>query len=264
MRMMDVRVDGRPVALARMLLAFALVLFVLECSAVLSGIAEGKLRFPVWELLPGPTPGSVRVYLAVGLLAAICLFLGLFANAAAAAGAAVLAWAMLWDQQTYSNHLVLGTLLLGYLAFADADRRWGLASRRFPERSVPWWPQLLLMMQVAVCYLFSGLSKINPRFLSGEPLQGWMWLDAPLWLFQTMSVATVVVEISLAACLWIPRLRVPAVVAGLALHVSIVVGLSGQNVILFVFAACCGATYWLFLSRPRASTAARSITSPAL
>jgi hypothetical protein len=248
---LDLRVDGRPIALARMLLAFALGVCVLESSAVLSGIAAGKLQYPVLAIIPSPTPLTVQAFQVVGLLAAVCLLLGLFAGASAVTGCAVLAGALLWDQQTYSSHHLLVTLLLAYLAFARAGQRWGIAAKRRPEHDdVPWWPQLLMMTQVSVLYLFAGLSKVNARFLSGEPLQEWMWLDAPLWVFQALAVATVATELFLAAALWMRRLRVLAVVAGVGLHLSILVGLTDQTFVLTAFAAASLSTYWLFLRRP--------------
>lgn len=260
MRLTDVvglRVDARPIALARILLAFALGVCVLESSAVLGGIADGRLRFPVLSALPGPTVAAVQVYQAVGLTAAVLLLLGLVAGASAATGSVLLAGALLWDQQTYSSHHVLITLLLGYLAFAGSGRRWSVVRRGGRERSeVPWWPQALMMTQVSVLYLFAGLSKINPVFLSGEPLQEWMWADLPLWTFQALAVATVVTEIFLAFGLWIPRVRLLAAAAGLGLHLGILVGLTDQTLVLTAFAAASMSTYWLFLRRPSLRAAA--------
>jgi hypothetical protein len=251
----ELRFEGRPVAVARILLSFALAICAVEAAAVLWGIAEGRLQYPVAPLLPAPTVLAVQIYLVLGLLAAACLAFGLFAGPAAATGSLLLFWTLLWDQQTYSSHLLLCALLLGYLAFARSGQHWGLDARRSRDASgARWWPQLLMMSQVSVCYLFAGLSKINPRFLSGEPLQGWMRIDEPLWVFQVLSVATVVVEIGMAIGLWIPRARILAVVAGLGLHAGIVIGLDGQNVVLLGFAATCIATYWMFLSRPTLGT----------
>lgn len=242
-------VDGRPVAAARVMLAFALSVCVLESAGVLSGIAGGKLRYPA--LLPAPTSASVQIFLVVGLLAAAFLLVGILASGAAAVGSALLTAALLWDQQTYSSHHLLITLLLAYLSFARSGERGSLARHRSPDRSdVPWWPQLLMMTQVSALYLFAGLSKMNPRFVSGRPLQDWMWLEGPLWLFQALAVATIVTEMFLAFALWVPRLRVAAVIAGVALHLGILFGLSDQTVVLIAFAAASLSTYWLFLSRP--------------
>nr|WP_206446187.1 HTTM domain-containing protein [Agrococcus sp. KRD186] len=119
---LTVRVDGRPIALARGLLALALAVCVLEVAVILSGIAEGKLRYPGISVLPAPTADTAQAFLIVGLLAAALILLGLCAGVAAAAGSMLLTVALLWDQQTYSNHLVLVILLLAYLSFGSAAR----------------------------------------------------------------------------------------------------------------------------------------------
>src|SRR5690606_24473859 len=117
-RVLELRVDGRPIGLARILLAFALAVCILESAAVLRGIAGGKLRYPVLPALRGASLAGVQICVSVGVLAAVLLRLGIFASAASATGSALLAGALLWDQQTYSSHHLLVTLLLAYLAFA--------------------------------------------------------------------------------------------------------------------------------------------------
>jgi hypothetical protein len=245
------RVDGRPIAVARMLLAFAMGICVAESTATLRGIASGKLRFPVLEVIPAPTSGWVQVYFTVGVAAAVLLLLGVAAGAAAAVGSTVLASALLWDQQTYSSHHLLVTLLLAYLAFARPGRRWSLAALRVSgAETVPWWPQLLMMTQVSVLYLFAAASKVNPRFLSGEPLRDWLSVELPIAAFQGLAVLTILTELLLAFGLWIPRVRVVAVIAGIGLHAGIVLGLGDPTLVLTAFAAASMSTYWLFLRRP--------------
>ncbi len=112
-----------------------------------------------------------------------------------------------------------------------------------------------MLTQVTVLYLFAGLSKINPVFLSGRPLQGWLWLDLPDWIFPALSVATILTELFLAFALWVPKLRVLAVLVGVAFHASIVLGITGPTVSLVAFAAASVSSYWLFLARPSLSAA---------
>lgn len=255
MRLIDLaalRVDGRPIAVARVLLAFALGLCALESGNVLRRIAETGLRYPLVEWIPEPTLGGGQAVVLFGLFAALFLLLGIASAASAAVGSAVLAIALLWDQQTYSNHQVLVALLLAYLSLAEPGRRWSVAALREHKGStVRWWPQLLMLTQVTVLYLFAGLSKINPVFLSGVPLQGWLWPDLPIELYRALAVATIVTEIFLAIALWIPRVRVLAVMVGVGLHAGIVLGLGDPNLVLSAFAAASISSYWLFLSRPR-------------
>lgn len=249
---MDARADGRPVALARMLLAVALAWNVLESGIVLSAIAGGRLHYPLLAVVPAPTPFAVTVYVVLGLLAAGYLLLGLGAHIAAAAGALLSGWALLWDQQLYSSHHLFVTLLLIYLAFARSDARWSLHARLRGGRDlVPWWPQLLMLTQVSVLYLFAALSKINPVFLDGGSLQGWMRPGLPEGIFPALAIATIATELFLAVGLWVPRVRWLAAAAGVGLHLSIVVGLADQTLPLVGFALASLSTYGMFLRRPQ-------------
>ena len=78
-----------------------------------------------------------------------------------------------------------------------------LVVRPVPGRpSVVWWPQLLMMTQLSVCYLFSALSKVNAVFLSGVPLSTWVWIDLPWQFYTVAAVSTVAVELVIAFGLW--------------------------------------------------------------
>jgi hypothetical protein len=157
---------------------------------------------------------------------------------------------LVWDQQTYSSHRLLATLLMAYLVFAKAGTAWSI--RPVPGRpSVPWWPQLLMMSQLSVLYFFSGLSKINVWFISGVPLSTWVWIELPWQTYAVAAVMTIVVELTIAVGLWFPSSRRVAVLLGLGLHVSIVVLMNHDTLALLAFAITCVSLYPLFLFRPR-------------
>lgn len=252
MRALEYRLlDGRPIALARILLALALPFVAIEATGVLSRIASGRLQYPVWDFIPAPTVFTVNIFFLSTLLASLSLLFGLYTAVAAGSAAAMLAGALLWDQQTYSSHHLLLTLLLGYLAFARSDARWSIKARKSPEIvPVPWWPQFLMLTQVSVLYCFAALSKINPLFLPGEKLASVMWVELPAVVYPVIAVGTVGTELFLAVALWIPRVRVVAVCVGVLLHLCIVILLTDLTEILFAFALATTSTYWLFLSRP--------------
>ncbi|WP_114907881.1 HTTM domain-containing protein [Ornithinimicrobium murale] len=254
MSLTEIRVDARPIALARMCLGAAYLVCLGEVLLVLSGVAAGKLAYPVLEPLPDVSSGLVASLTLVGMLAGVLLILGILSSASAVVGCLVLVVAQLLDQQTYSNHLILCTLLLAYLAFAKSGSRWGVDARLRGRRdTVPWWPQLLMMSQVAICYLFAGLSKINPIFLSGQTLPEFLVIDAPPLVFRALAVATIATEIFLAVALWLPATRRLAVLVGLGLHVGIVVLFDGGWLTFIAFSLLCVATYWMFLMRPTLS-----------
>ena len=251
MRLTDVRTDPRPVAVARIGLGVATIANSVEMFVLLRGIAEGKLALPVHALIPSPTPAAVQLYLVAAVTAGLALTLGWRTSAAAVATVALNVGVFLWDQQTYSSHRLLGTLLVAYLVFARSDAAWSLSSRGGP---VPWWPQLLMMSQVSVCYFFAAVSKVNVVFLSGAPLSLWVWVPLPWWLFTLMAVGTVAVELFLAFALWRRSTVRAAAALGMLLHVSIVVLLEDQRLPLAAFALTCLCLYGLFLHRPEIPT----------
>ena len=223
MRLMTMRVAPQPVAMARICLGLVAILNSLEAYALLSEIAGGKIRLPVHESLPAPTDSAVHVYLMVSLLAAMAITTGWRTAPAAAVLTFVNVGVLLWDQQTYSSHRLLMTLLVAYLIFARSDAVWSVAPR---GGTVPWWPQLLMMTQLSVCYFFAAISKISVVFLSGAPLSLWVWVPLPWWMFTLMALL------------------------GVLLHMGIVTMLKDETVPLIAFAITCLGLYWLFLSRP--------------
>lgn len=247
MRLTDIRVKPEPVALARICLGLVTVVNSLEMHGLLTEIAGGKVRLPVHELFPAPTQIAVNAYLVIVLLAAGAVTVGWGTAAAASVLTILNVFVLLWDQQTYSSHRFLMTLLVAYLVFARSDAAWSVSRR---DRAVPWWPQLLMMTQLSICYFFAAVSKISLVFLSGAPLSLWVWAALPWWAFMLLAIVTVVVELYLAFGLWARSTRVKAVILGVALHLGIVTLMRDETVPLIAFAVTCLGLYWLFLSRP--------------
>lgn len=262
--MPTLRVDPRPVAAARIGLGFAALINTLEQYLTLGALAAGKLTMPLVDWAPGPTSYAAGGVLAVGIVAGVALILGVGTRPAGLAYATTMALVLLWDQQTYSSHQVLVMLLVGYLAFAESGSAWSIVRRSGPRAAVPWWPQLLMMTQLTVCYLFAGLSKINTEFLSGEPLSQWVRWSLPDWIFTPLAIATVLTEVVvLAVGLWIPATRLLSALAGICLHISIVTMLSDQSIQLIAFALACISLYPLFFVRPALRPALHPPQSPA-
>ena len=258
MRLTDIQVDPRPVALARIGLGVATVANAVEMHALLNGIANGKLRVPVFAAVPPPTELAVGLYLVVALAAGMAVVVGWRTAPMAGLSTMLNIWLFLWDQQTYSGHRFLATLLVAYLVFARSDAVWSVSRR---GGDVPWWPQLLMMTQLSVCYFFAAITKISPLFLSGVPLSQWVWAPLPWWMFMSMAVGTVMVELFLAFGLWGRRTVRAAVGTGVLLHTSIVLLIEDQTVPLIAFSLTCLSLYWLFLARPHLSALTRSCSA---
>ena len=79
-----------------------------------------------------------------------------------------MAYTLFFDQQLYSNHLYLATLVVLLLTIADSAARWSLDARRLGRRDlILEWPTLLLKIQISIVYFYAALLKINPQYLSG-------------------------------------------------------------------------------------------------
>lgn len=232
------------VALARIGLGLATMLNAYEMHRLLTGLAEGRLRIPLVEAIPAPTHPTVWATTVLAMAAGVALVLGWRPAAAASLATVVSAWCLVWDQQTYSNHRILALVLVGLLVFAHSDRAWAVRPR--PGLTPAPWVQLLMMTQLSVCYLFAGLSKMNPVFPSGYAFDIWLWLDLPHALDMAIALATIATEVFLALGLWFARTRTLAVVLGLLLHASIVAFMADDNLTLFAFGLTCTSLYPLF------------------
>jgi hypothetical protein len=189
--------------------------------------------------------------------------------------AVVLAYVFFLDQQFYSNHQVLLIAHLVYLVFANAGAEWsmdrrgrGLPPSDADSRPSPCvnpdvnpWAARLLQTQLTAVYLFAGLSKLNPVFLSGAvlavylPHEGWLaWPSA--WrtreILQPLALATVLGEVALAGALWSRGLRALAALGGVLLHLGMFALLDrSQTLGILSFALTCLSVYFLWWVREK-------------
>lgn len=260
----NAHVDARAAAVARIGLGVGLLLTTVETYRVLWQVADGSAVAMPWVSgLPAPTVALVLGHTLLSVLCAAGVLLGFRLPWTAAASALLAGVVMVWEQQTYSSHRTLFVLLAVYLAFSRADATWAVRPR-VRAGSVPFWPLALMLSQVSVCYLFGALSKVNPVFLSGGVLEHAMWLHVPDALMGGLPLLTVLAELFIAVGLWVPRLRVVAVLVGAGLHLSIVATMT-EAMPLAAFAVVCLSLYPLFLLRPvfTSTNPARPAASPA-
>ena len=165
-------------------------------------------------------------------------------------------YALIIDQQTYSNHLYLLSLIVFLLTLADSGRALSIDARGQDAPSIPAWPVTLLKLQVSIVYVFAALSKINVVYLSGVVI--YLSLQPSLKmlvaghaatpvLMMLVAVFSVLVELWLAVALWRRKWRSAAVVVGIAFHVGLIVLLTwDQAVQLIVFTIGMASLYVLF------------------
>lgn len=258
------RVPPGPVALSRVLLAVGALLTCHEGAGFLRALQRDRITTPVADWLPSAADVSLAGWVLTMGLACVLLALGVLAPLACLTIAAGNLLLIAADHQLYSNHRFFLVVLCVAFAWACSDRAWapGARSRRAAgDGRVPWWPQLVVVAAVSACYLFAGLSKANPEFLSGDLIASL----SPSWVPARLAAwATVPTEIAIGLGLWWRPVRRAAMALGVLLHLSIIVLLSAP-VVFAAFALLCLAAYPLVWTWPRldqaeaASTQASSV-----
>ncbi len=206
----------------------------------------------------------LTLFFLIFLCGALCLLLGLWTRAAALVVFLGLNALHARDGAILNAGDALMRAMSFYLLLAPAgaacslDRLRRLLRGREPEvpPTVVAWPVRLMQIQVVLVYLCTALSKISgalwqngtaiyyPLHLTQMRRFPLPWVDGDhLWLINLLTHGTVVIEFALATLLWVPRLRLYVLAAGVLLHLGIEYSL---NVPLFSFLMI--TSYLLFLT----------------
>ncbi|HEX2180399.1 MAG TPA: HTTM domain-containing protein [Actinomycetota bacterium] len=249
----DLRARSRPIGVARALVGSAGLLGAVEVAGEIRNLSNPNLlRLPRFDGLSAPPPSGANLLLAVWILLAAAFALGWHTRVAGTLFAVLIGYTLALDQQLYSNHLYLMSLLVVLLTLGDAGAAWSLDARRKGARpSVPGWPALLMRFQVSVVYGFAMLSKLTPAYLSGLVLATNLRLpglqSVPPPVFAMVAILSVLTEAFLAMGLWSSRYRPVAVVVGLGFHLTILLTMRILPDLL-TFALLMSAGYIAFLT----------------
>jgi predicted DCC family thiol-disulfide oxidoreductase YuxK len=250
-------VDPRPLALTRIGIGVAAGMIGLETWRLLTKVsAPDKLQVPAVAWLPDLSHELIWALFAVWTLLAVALTLGFRARLAAAGLALLAVLAMVLDEQVYSNHLALMAVLCALLALGQPATVWSLDARRRPAvATTPYWPVLLIKVQISTLYGFAALSKLNDVYLSGDVLERSTWgfmsaLGDPTLI--AVAVGGIAVELFLSVGLWSERLQRFAFPLGLCFHVLILATFA-EPLPLIPFAILALSPYVLFLRAKPAS-----------
>jgi Vitamin K-dependent gamma-carboxylase len=248
--------DARPVALARMVLGVAALLKLLLATRTLTRLVDpGTIRLPMAPWLPQPTPAMVTILLGLWAVAGLCFLVGWQTRTAGLTLTLLLGAQLVLDQQTYSNHLYLLTLSVGWLTLADAAAVWSLDARGRPRPHVRAWPVFLLKVQVSIVYAFAAISKLTPDYLSGLALAPfvpfqvgieYLGFTATATIVLVLSWITIPLELMLAVYLWSSRRAAAMALMGVVLHTGMVTLMYRQRLDLAIFAVLMWGLYLLF------------------
>lgn len=245
--------SSRPLGLTRIIVGIAATLRASVIWSYLSRLSEPEIMLtPYVDWLPEPTVPIAVVVSVLWVSSAILFTIGWRVSMTGPILLGAIVFTLAIDQQMYSNHLYLMAWLVLLLTIANAGA--GLNYQR-KDHSVVRWPIVLLMLQASFVYGFSGLTKLNSAYLSGEVLSGVLGtgvlpfpeaLRTPQFL-SVLAATTVVVELFIALFLWRPRFRPTAILLGVGLHTSITLLMFGTFQLL-VFSLEMLAIYPLFLA----------------
>jgi hypothetical protein len=225
-RLFAERVSARPLALCRMGLGLASLLRAYPGHAMLRAVLDGSVvraKELVW--LPDPPLEWAWALTATWMLASVTFAAGFFTRTSGAVLTGALFYRLLLDRNLYASNLYLMAVLALLLTVADAGAWASLDNRvwRRPERDAARWSTVLVRIQICLVYLFSGLSKLNARFLAGEAFQHTRLAGLAPEILVVLAVATVALELILPWALWVTRLRRWAVSSAVLFHLAIVV-----------------------------------------
>jgi len=247
------RIPSRPLGLARILVGGAAAIKAVQIWPALMKLADpGTLLTPWVDWLPSSSvPLAAMLVIAWAASATLFLVGWRLPVSGTALLVAVVATVAL-DQQLYGNHIYLLTWLVLLMMIADAGA--GLSVGK-SEKSVVRWPVLLIMFQLSLVYGFSGVTKLNEDFLSGQVLAGVLRggivpfpeaLITPRFL-SILAALAVMTELFIAFFIWSKRFRPAAFILGLSFHTTLIL-LMAPTGELVVFALQMLALYPLFLS----------------
>jgi len=139
-------------------------------------------------------------------------------------------YTFLLDEGTWLNHTYLICLYSFLLIFAPANRAFSIDAWLFPRlrsQTTPAWVLWLLRAQMGVVYFFSGVAKLQPDWLHGEPLRTWLpklplpiigRVVPPEWIVYCFSYTALLLDLCAVPLLLWRRTRIAAFCALLIFH----------------------------------------------
>ena len=180
-----------------------------------------------------PLPGfGMHVLFLVIATSAACIALGFRYRLAATVFFVSFTYMFLLDQSWYLNHFYLICLLGFLIQFIPAHQAFSidaLRSKEIRSDTTSRWVLWLLRLQIAIPYFYGGLAKLNPDWLTGEPMRTWLAARTHIWgigqFFQeewcvyAFSYGGVIYDLFIIPLLLWKRTRIPALIFSVMFHV---------------------------------------------
>jgi vitamin K-dependent gamma-carboxylase len=209
-----------------------------------------------------PWPGN-GLYLHWGALGLFALFvtIGFFYRVNTVLLFLSCAYFFLLEEARFVNHTYLLCLFSFLLIFVPANRALSVDAWLNPKirsHTTPAWTLWLLRAQIGVVYFFSGLAKISPDWLHGEPMRSRLFQrgDFPIfsrlfqneWAVYAISYGGLLLDLLIVPLLLWRRTRVPVFCLAVLFHL---INARWFNIDIFPWLAIAATTLFFSPSWPR-------------
>ena len=173
--------DISPLAIFR--IVFGLLIFLESVGAIFTGWIKKTLIDPDFTftfiglewLQPLPGSGMHIYYFVMGLFGLMVMF-GFYYRIGITCFGLMWTATYLMQKSSYNNHYYLLILLCLLMAILPAHRYYSMdvkAGRCTEQGSMPAWCRWAIILQLAIVYIYAGISKMNPDWIAAMPIKLW-------------------------------------------------------------------------------------------
>lgn len=169
--------DGRVLGLFRLCFGVLMVMDVLayyRLGFIEKGLLAPRLlfRYEGFEWLPLFPLAILHVLLALKLLAAAAIALGMRIRISGLVFAVIQMYFLLLEKSYFNNHIYLYALIAFVLSFTHADRYFSIQGARGQGAWIPGWQVWHLRLLIVTAYFFTGVVKFKADWLlRQEPIR---------------------------------------------------------------------------------------------
>lgn len=237
MKILFKAIDNSPLIVFRILFGFLIACE--SFGAILTGWVKRVLIDPQFTfsfigfewLQPLPSFGMYFYFVLMG-------FFGLAIMLGYRYRIAIIAYTLLWagayfmQKSSYNNHYYLLLLISFLMIFLPANRYVSLdvkQNRISEEKTMPYWINLLFIVQVAVVYFYASIAKFYPDWLDGtftknllasstsKPL--FLELFSQKWFYLFIAYAGILFDLLIVPFLLFKKTRTLALIASVIFHI---------------------------------------------
>ena len=237
MKILFKAIDNSPLIVFRILFGFLIACE--SFGAILTGWVKRVLIDPEFtfsfigfEWLQ-PLPGfGMYLYFALMGIFGLAIMVGYRYRVAIIAYTLMWAGAYFMQKSSYNNHYYLLLLISFLMIFLPANRYVSLdvkQNRVSEEKTMPYWINLLFIIQISIVYFYASIAKFYPDWLDGtftkNLLAGtttrpfFLELFSQKWFYLFISYAGILFDLLVVPLLLFKRTRTLALLASLVFHI---------------------------------------------